>query len=496
MEEKKDFLKQFSGSDKPKSFQEENLTPIYKEPKKINWKILISSSLVLLITLFGAWYFFFAAKISVPNFVGQKQSEVISWLKQEGIHSRGVVFKKEFSLEVEKDLVISQSTPEGKKIKNDAKLTFVISDGANPDDPISFPNLKAMKREEIEKWIKDNKLTNTRIKSVYSNTVNRGEVIDYEYRGEESEFRRGNSLTITISKGVEPAKEIVVEDFNGKSEQDILAWADKNGVRVLKEEQYHSSKALGSIIGTSPSSGQKIKKGDALKIFISKGKGITVPDFTTMSKTQFEVFKQTHKTYNIKEDNGAYSNSSSYILSQSPKAGSVISESEGISVVVNLGNHFYLENEKLSLIGNHYNKLVDDLNALRQRGIDAYAASWTAGNQIYSDKYSKGQIISVKCSGHSDNKVYSCGGLLPLDVRFDVLISKGLTWKLKTENSTINELMSALVNEKIAAPLQLAENIKGEDYSLAGELFDKTSNKIVNDGEDLFEDHEYLIRKA
>lgn len=495
-EKKKDFLEQFSSDDKPKSFQEETLIPIKKEPLKINWKITFFGIFAGLVLLSGFWYFFLVAKIAMPNFVGQKQSEVIAWLKQEAINPQGVVFKKDYSLEVEKELVISQSITAGKKVKKDSKLTFVISDGANPDEPINFPNIRAMKKAEIEAWIKENKLLNTRIKSLYSNTVPSGEVIDYEYRGEESEFKRGNSLTIKVSKGVEPTKKITVEDFSGKSEQDILAWADKNKIRIAKEEQYHSSKTAGSIISTSPGAGQSINQGDILKIYISKGKGISVPNFLSMSKTQFEVYKQTHKNYNIKEDTGAYSNSSNYILSQSPKAGSVVGEGEGISVTTNMGNHFYLENEKLSLVGNYYNKLVDDLNTLRQRGIDAYAGSWSSGTEIYSDKYSKGQIISVKCSGYSDNKLYSCNGPLPLDVRFDVLVSKGLTWKLKTENSTINELMSALTSGSISAPLQLDKDIKAQDYDLPGQLFDKSANRKVMENEDIYEDHEYIIKKA
>ena len=167
----------------------------------------------------------------------------------------------------------------------------------------------------------------------------------------------------------------------------------------------------------------------------------------------------------------------------------MVSESElaEMEVVVNLGSKFYADDVGITLVGSDYQRLVDKLNDLRGLGIDAFAANWTSGNEIYSDKYARGQIISVECTGYSNNQVYACDGPLPLDARFDVVISKGLVSTIATEG-TVNDLMNELSGK---VTFKLDSNIKTEYYGYYAKVVNADGSAIT-DGK-IYEDKEYKI---
>lgn len=489
----KDFLDQFAQTDKPESFQEEKRVPIQKAKFTPNWKGIGISAVVLIALCVGIYFLFFAAKIEMPDFVGKNRSEVATWVRQQGITASGVVMRDEFSLEYDRDVIMQQSVAAGSKVKKDVKLNFVVSKGADPAESVAFPDIQKMSREEITNWIQTNKLAKTKVNSIYSDTVEEGKVIDYDLKGDSASFTRGSSLTINISKGKEPSKQVTVTDFGGKTLQNVAEWAATNKVKVEKVEQYDNHKQAGEIIATSPAKGSKIDQGATLTVYISKGKGVMVPNLAAMDKAQIEIWKKKNKV-NI-ESIQKYSNLSSSIISQDPVAGTMIGEGETIVVVENLGNTFTLQ--KLSgellkngtLVGVDYQAFVEALNDARATGIDAYANNWTAGKEIYSQEFSRGQIVSAQCTGHSNNQRYACNGPLPLDARFDVVISKGKVWDLPAGSDiTIDQWMKELSSRNIT--FKLDKNITSKDYSEVGELLlDGTK------ADKLYEDREYLITK-
>lgn len=501
MEEKKDFLDQFSNTNKPESFQEEKRVPVQKKKFEPNWKVLGIFSLVFTLLLGLLYFFFFAPKIVVPNFVGMSKAEVATWIRQQSIDGSGIVMRDEFSLEHPADTVISQSVTEGSKVGKNAKISFVISKGADPSEVISLPDISSMKRDEINEWINTNKLSKTKISAVYSSSVPEGQVISYDLKSEDGTFKRGTNLVITISKGIEPSKKVIVEDFAGKSESDLLSWANKNKLTVKKETEFSSTAKPGDITRTFPAKGENMESGSLITYYVSEGKGISVPNFTVMSKAELEAYKRTNAnkiSIIDSKENGRYSNQKGYVIAQTPAAGTMIGEREQVVLTVNLGSQFYLSDPQIDiqLIGKKLDSVTNKLNDLRSKGIDAYADNWTAGEAIYSTEHTRGTIISAQCTSRSTNQRYACDGPLPLDARFDVVISKGLTWEIEYiqkdgSATTISQLMSQMSNDKAFATFKLDPSITAQDYDQAGAIY-LNGQKVTQ----IYEDQEYEIRKA
>ncbi|MBR3151135.1 MAG: PASTA domain-containing protein [Erysipelotrichaceae bacterium] len=480
----KDFLSQFSTENKPDSFKEEERVPVQKPNRPIPVKGIVIGAVALAAIAAVVYFLFFRPKIVMPNFVGQKESEVGIWVRQQQIDAQGIVMKGEYNFDYDEGIIIEQSVKEGTKVKNNVKVTFIVSKGADPDEKVRVPDIASMNRAEIDSWIRDNKMQKIRITTTYSEDVPEGSVISFDMKGTDpDEFTRGSAMNISISKGPQPAGTVTVPEFTSREQAET--WAKTNKVKLEVVEAFNNDKMAGTVYDQNPKKDQTMKSTDTVTIYISKGKGITVPNLTTMTKVQSEEWLSKHPV-NRKE---RYSSTTHHIVSQSIRAGTMVSESElaEMEVVVNLGSTFYAEDVGIVLVGGDYQRLVDKLNDIRGLGIDAFAANWTSGNEIYSEEFERGRIISAECTGYSNNQVYACEGPLPLDARFDVVISKGKVYSVSTEG-TVSDLMSELSGK---ATFKLDSNIKTEYYSYYAKVVN-ADGSAVTDGK-IYEDKEYKI---
>lgn len=452
----KDFLTQFSNENKPDSFKEEERTPIVKTKKPVNKLALIITIVVILVLGILAYFLFLAPKIEMPNFVEQSKSDVASWVKQQGIETQGIVFKNEYSFDYDEDIVISQSIEEGKKIKDNAKITFVISLGADPDETIKVPDLKSMDKEEISKWIKDNKLQKAKINTSFNEEFEEGQVIDYSFSGcEEDNFTRGCSLKISISKGPQPVSTVTVESFVGKAYSDAVSWASSKKLKADKKEEYSNTVEYGNVISQSASAGDKIPEGSTITFTISKGKGIVMPNLSSLTNADVDKFIQENGAYVDVEKK--YVNSTDYVISQSVSAGKVLGSDDKVKIVLNLGNTFYLKDIGINnIVGSSVSSIADIFNNYRYMGIDGYIGRWSNSEGIYSYDYENGIIVSASVQD-SKGKIYNKDERIPLDIRIDVTVSKGKIYVISLDEATCKQddhfvtarLVDALANQGI-----------------------------------------------
>ena len=486
----KDFLSQFSSDGKkPDSFKEEERVKVDKPKKQINPKGFIIGGVIVVVVGVLSYFLFFAPKIEMPNFVGQTKSDVASWVKQQGITTSGIVFKEEYNFDNDENVILTQSVDAGKKVKSDVKITFTISLGADPDEKISVPDIKTMSKSEIENWISTNKLTKTKITTTYNESVDKDSVISYEVKGvDEADFTRSSTMNITISKGPQPAGTVTVSDFKDKTYEEVESWAKTNKVTLNKVEAYSDKVDSGKVISQSVSANSTMKTTDTLTITVSKGKGITVPDLSNMNEEQIEAWV---KKNNINATiTSKYSTSDKHVLSSNVTAGSMISSADDVQIVLNKGKYFYWEDEKedlTNIVGVNVNKLEDWCNAKREKGIDAFEGNWSESASVYSNTYSKGQIVSVEISSYSTGEKYDISDRLPLDVRFSVVVSKGKFYSLDCGSHTVSEIMDSLTAKGITYTL---------DDSIGSDSFNKEA-KIQLDGNDvsgyIYDDKSYKI---
>ena len=413
----KDFLSQFSGGSKPDSFKEEIRTPIYKNRKPVNIKLLVIILISILAIAGIVLFIMFRPTIEVKDFVGQSSSEVTAWIRQNDIDIKGVIFREEYNFDYDENIIIYQSVEDGKKIRKDTKLDFTVSKGADPDEKISLPDIKSMIKSEIQDWISKNKLTKTKITTTYDEEVLEGNVISYELKNvEESDFTRSSTLNITISKGPKPAGVVVVNDFVGKYYAEVENWATTNKVKVNKVETYSETVDIDKVISQSIEGKKEMKEGETLTVYVSLGKGVKVPDFSVMTKEQVESWMEENPGYFKKKE--IYSTSLSYVVSQSIPAGKYIGADKKVELTLSLGSNFYLDEIGFNIVGNSYDKFKDYAYSLYDKGIYIYVSKTVDDNSTEPYK----TILGI-------NKIYSgdteffINQRLPLEVHVDVITS-------------------------------------------------------------------------
>ena len=337
----KDFLSQFSTNDKPDSFKEEERIPVENKTKKISPKVIIIGIISLVVVAAIVFVIFFMPKIKVEDFTGLKKEDAVAWIRQQGIESSGIIFKEEYNFDYEDGTIISQDPIKG-KVKKSAKMTFVVSGGPDPDESIVVPDLSSMDKEEISKWIKTNKLLSTKINTTYSDTVEADGFIEAKYSGcDEDSFTRGCTLKISISKGAKPEEEIVMANFVKKTYAEFETWATAKKLKISKTESYSDTVDETLIISQSVKENEKVKVGDTVNVVVSKGKGIKVPDFTLMTRSEVDEWIEENKAYiKLKE---IYSYEEPYVLEQSIKSGTYIGTDNKLHLTLNLGDHFFID---------------------------------------------------------------------------------------------------------------------------------------------------------
>lgn len=264
---------------KPASFAEEKVVRVDKKP--VNVGLIVIALAALAAIGVGAYFLFFAPKITMENFVGKQVSDVSAWVRQYEIENTGIVMTKEYSTEYDENYIMAQSVEPGTKIKKDVKVTFTVSQGADPQEYINFPDLKSMELSEINAWIKENKLSNTRVSTAYDATVPENRVISYDLRNiSESQFQRGSSLSITVSKGPKPAATVTVDqDFVGKDLYTLETWAQGKNLKVKSTQVSSDTVEAGKIISCSVKKDDTIKEGETISCTVSKGKVIKMVYF-------------------------------------------------------------------------------------------------------------------------------------------------------------------------------------------------------------------------
>lgn len=399
----KDFLSQFSENNKPASFKEEERIPVANTNKKFNPKFLIIGIIALLIVAAILFIIFFLPKIKVQDFTGMKKEDAVAWIRQQGIETSGIIFKEEYDFGNDKGVILSQD-PKNGKVSKDAKMTFVVSRGPDPDEKVAVPDFSTMDREQINYWIKDNKLLSTKINTTYSDTVDADQFIKADYTGcDEESFTRGCSLKISISKGAKPAETITMIDFTNKYYQEAETWGKNNKITVKKVESYSEKIAKDYIISQSIEPKKEVKEGDTLTVYVSLGKAVVAPNVVGMdiNKAIRVASEEGLSLYQEERYNSGYAKG--VVISQGVSAGTII-DGTVMDVIVSLGDPV-LPKPINSFTYDELKAWIEEVNS-KGANINKGQKSWEN-----SDDVEYGYVIrtnSIEC-GSTLNPVVSSG---------------------------------------------------------------------------------------
>ncbi len=418
-----------SSDDKPASFHTETFTRIEKKKIEFSPKLIGGIIAFIILALLGIYFLFFAPNIEMQDFVGKKADEFYSWASQYQIDKKGIAINHEYNFEHDKDYIISQSISAGKKIRKDTKLTIVLSDGPNPDEKVSFPDIKNMTYDELKNWIDTNKLLKTKIITEYSTTVAENAVISFDLKSvNENNFTRGTTLNIVVSKGVAPAGQVTVEDFTGKTFEEMKTWANNKKVVLERQDSYSDTVAIDKIISQSIKSGEAMKTGEKIIAVVSKGKAVKIPNLVGYTKAMLDTWIATpdNKVSVVKKEvynEAPYGN----VIAQSIAAGSAVDQGSVLELTISLYRPVLQTNSR-AWLGKDYMELIAWVDDANYKGANIAAGAW-APKEVSDEYPTPGQVIRYICADGNGNQLpggaNGCERPLPLDAKINIVVSSG-----------------------------------------------------------------------
>ncbi|WP_296113225.1 Stk1 family PASTA domain-containing Ser/Thr kinase [uncultured Anaerococcus sp.] len=239
-----------------------------KDKKKTSIKIWPLALLALI--LVGAVYLFNtrmnADELEVPTVVNLTEEQAVNQLEKRGFRSN--ISRYAESDEYEKGKVMSQDPESLTRAKKGTIVNLVISSGRQ----VSVPELKNMNLSQAEETLKDIGLKLGSTSTDYSNTVEKDLVIRQEPVS-GSFVQAGSEVNLVISVGKEDTTENVkVGNYLGMGEQDAIATARNNGLRVRNiDYQYSSSTENGLVMSQSIGAGTEVAENSSIDFVISLG---------------------------------------------------------------------------------------------------------------------------------------------------------------------------------------------------------------------------------
>lgn len=176
------------------------------------------------------------------------------------------------------------------------------------------------------------------LKYEYSDAYEKGQVIGQQYR-EGTKLKRNTVVELVISLG---KLEYTIEDFNNLDAAMVEKTLETSKIKLNRIFVYDSNVSMGCVIKTYPESGEIIKSGDVLDIYISRGaelKNVTVPSLAGYTPEEAAAILDPK---GLMLGNITYVESKTVeegrIMTQSYLANSVLLQGSTIDVTVSLGS--------------------------------------------------------------------------------------------------------------------------------------------------------------
>lgn len=215
----------------------------------------------------------------LENFQNKTISEALKWAKENNIEVNQIY---EYSDNIEEYRIITQDIYPNTLLKKVDKITFTVSYGPNYDKIISLPNMVGWNIDDAMKTINDNFLNNVNIDYEVNEEKEKDTIIEQSISGQ---IRRNDEVNIKVSLGstddLEPVEMI---NLKNKSLMDATLWLKRHGIKYELVYVFSDEIAKNYVADQETDPGKTVNpKDDTVKLIISKGKKIVVPDLTKLS---------------------------------------------------------------------------------------------------------------------------------------------------------------------------------------------------------------------
>ena len=357
----------------------------------------------------------------MDNFVGKSLTEVIEWASANKISTTQ---EYEYSDMIPEYHVINQSVEAGVKLKDVKTLTVAISEGPSPYKEIVLPNMIGWKTDDVLKFVEENYLTNVSVDFVQG-TEEENTLISQSKSGN---VRRNDEIKLTFSYGqMRNYSEVKLIDLTNKGKFEAEFYLKQYGISYEFDYDFSDKVKRGNVMRQSIEAGSVISiSGDnvqTLKVTISKGPKIVIPDLSKLSVSEITSWVIDHKLKIEFKDRYDDSVKENEVLEVNYKNGDVVEEGTIIIVTISKG----------CLVMEKFDSYADFRN-----WADTYGVKYEEEHE-FSDSVKVGEVIKYS---------YEAGSAIKNDDVVIVTISDGKKIKVPsvkglTKSNAINKLESA-----------------------------------------------------
>ena len=232
---------------------------------KISFFFLIGMIVFLLALnyLILPWYVS-RPETQVPNVVGLKETEAFALLEKSELQP--IISDTTFDQKYPEGTIILQKPESGKTVKEGRNIYLFISGG---EPTVIVPVLKGKSIREAKFTLERIGLKLGDIEETVSNHP-RNMIFDQQY-AEGTPLKKGASVGVSISVGEGETGEIIVPDLIGKSVTEAERILSDSTLKVGKINYQRSFSLLpNTILDQYPSKGNKVNRGDAVDLFVTK----------------------------------------------------------------------------------------------------------------------------------------------------------------------------------------------------------------------------------
>lgn len=215
----------------------------------------------------------------LENFQNKTISEALKWAKENNIEVNQIY---EYSDNINEYHIISQDIAPNTLLKNVSEITFTVSYGPNYDKIVSIPNMVGWNIDDAVKTINDNFLNNVTIEYEVNNEEKKDIILEQNTSGQ---IRRNDELNLKVSLGSEDELEPVdMINLQNKSLFEATLWLKRHGIKYEIVYVFSDNVTKNYVVDSETDEGTTVDpKKDTIKLIVSKGKKIVVPDLTKMT---------------------------------------------------------------------------------------------------------------------------------------------------------------------------------------------------------------------
>lgn len=141
-------------------------------------------------------------EFALANFEGKTKDEIAQWFTQYNFTNVSYIYEE--NADIPENAYISMEPSVGTIVKRSDAITVKIS-GIDPEVKITAPDLSNYSKDNLEAWAKENEVT-INYEEVYSDVIENGAIVSISIE-DGATLKKGDTITVSISKGPQPEEE-------------------------------------------------------------------------------------------------------------------------------------------------------------------------------------------------------------------------------------------------------------------------------------------------